>query len=604
MAIDRTKAYRKTWVNDRGWNLTLDIIPAGEFVNTSNNIDGVTYVAMERGMISVKTQKMSFNKRPIGCRDAASLEVEFEFTDLQDNLKEILKKPFYAHSVDGYPDIVTTNIFILKSDRGTNLATEYIEFCGGQKATLSNSYKMRRDPATGGFITQGCTIEAIDVMKLVLEQVETQYFADTVFSFPASPYLGAALTSGNALHDWILVGDGYAFKTDRVSVSVLNGTNPNCSFYKLAYLFNQGLIQATFLNLAAWTRNTPLTYNMTCDNSPLVAMEFYEQGDTLAHTHGSTLTDVDVLVVGMVDDGNGVPTAGMLMSNKDGESYLEYKYLWDLLKNLCEGFCCKFTYKPLMIADALSVPRLSYALSYDRMFHNPSNTVIDLTNRFADAQEEDFDFTPCSEVITSVTTEMPNLQDPDINNFEAKTTGTNSDARLNVKLVHHNLPTADIREGDIGNYRLSESRLHMRKLYYNRGGIPMKIHETTRINDQLTYTDYNDYTTMPEPLQHYTFAAEQRVGLAEGWAIETQGKTGLPFAVSNFLLDRFSNSNQNEIPVTMFMVDGETMPENCGDITLIPVIDGFEGSEKANMVDMEANWQAGTIDVTFLTRGV
>jgi len=45
------------------------------------------------------------------------------------------------------------------------------------------------------------------------------------------------------------------------------------------------------------------------------------------------------------------------------------------------------------------------------------------------------------------------------------------------------------------------------------------------------------------------------------------------------------------------------MPENCGDTVTIPVIDGFEGSETATMLEMEADWQKGTIDITFMTRG-
>ena len=75
MAIDRTKAYYKTWVNDVGWNMRFEIIPAGESVDAGANIDAVTYVPLERGMVTVKSQKASFDKIPFGVRDATSLEV-------------------------------------------------------------------------------------------------------------------------------------------------------------------------------------------------------------------------------------------------------------------------------------------------------------------------------------------------------------------------------------------------------------------------------------------------------------------------------------------------------------------------------------------------
>lgn len=66
MAIDRTKAYYKTWVNDVGWNMRFEIIPAGESVDAGANIDAVTYVPLERGMVTVKSQKCSFDKIPFG----------------------------------------------------------------------------------------------------------------------------------------------------------------------------------------------------------------------------------------------------------------------------------------------------------------------------------------------------------------------------------------------------------------------------------------------------------------------------------------------------------------------------------------------------------
>lgn len=619
MAIDRTKGYYKEWTNDRGWNLTLEIIPSGKFDDYTYNIEAVTFEKIPRGMMSIKTHKMSFDKIPFGVRDAASMEIEFDFTDLQDNLKEILKNPFYDHTDDGYPGLITTNIFVLKSDRGTNGASSFVEFTGGQRATLSNSYTMERNPVTDDFITRKCTIEAIDVLKLILEQTSTQEWADMIFSY--STYVDLKAIVATNLRDWELDTDvslvplqyGIAEKQDWENSDHPYDTAAH--LYRMAHLFNQGLAVSIERKMSAWFRHrafygdAPLYFNMTINRSPLVALTFKQQETDRRHRYGSDIPGNDIRIIGKttaVIDPTDIH-AGMLVSDKDGESYLEYTYLWDLLKNLCEGFCCKLTYKPIMRDDASGDPRLTYEISYDKIFANPSGSAIDLSSRFADAQEEEFEFTPCSGIISIGTTELSNMQDPDISHFDAEIPGNQSDVRINAKLIHHNLPTANIVDSPrIGyRYQLREPRIHLRKLYH---GFGLKVHEYVKIDDGINSTEYPDIIDfpiieLPSLAETNQFASEERLRLVKGWAISTQQQSGLPYAVSNFYLSRFSHPAQNEIPVTMFMVNGETMPENCGDTAIIPVIDGFEGSEKATMLEMEADWQRGTIDITFMTRG-
>jgi hypothetical protein len=254
-----------------------------------------------------------------------------------------------------------------------------------------------------------------------------------------------------------------------------------------------------------------------------------------------------------------------------------------------------------MIPDGLAVDRLSYSLSYDKIFHNPSNTAIDLSDRFADAHTGDLNFTPCSGVYTSATAELSNQREPDISNFEAQITGTQSDERINAKLIHHNLPTSNIE----ANRQIKEPRLHLRKLYYLESGYPIKVHESVTISDNIDSTLYDNVLPLPAlAATSGNYESEARVQECTDWAIATPLQNGLPYAVANFYLSRFSDATQNEIPVTMFMRNEETMPENCGDICTIPAIDGFDSSTSAVMLEMDCNWQKGTVDITFFTRGV
>ncbi len=603
MAIDRTKAYYKEWVNDVGWNMRFEVIPAGESVSSGANIDAVSYVAMPRGMVTVKNQKASFDKIPFGVRDATSISVEFDFTDLPANLKEMLKKPFYDHTSEGI-SCVTTNIFVLKSDRGTNGASSFIEFCGGQKATLANQFTLKKNPETGSFETHKCTVEAIDVMKLVLEQTSTQSWADYILANPTDTYL-KSVASSERLYDWVLGVSPYNAKFD-YSRSEANTSNYTAyaSLYVGAYLFTWGILGVIKPFLAAWTRNNITEYVANIDGTPFEQITYYKQGTSVAHARGGTINPSDLLIVGKVLDlvYGGTVNTGMLYPDAGGESYLEFPYLWDLLKNLCEGNCCKLTYKPLMIPDGLAVDRLSYTMRYDKIFHNPSNTSIDLSTRFADAHTGDLNFTPCSGVYTSATAELSNQREPDISNFEAQITGTQSDERINAKLIHHNLPTSNIE----GNRQIKEPRIHLRKLYYwDSGGYVTKVHESVTIDDNIDSTLYDNVLALPAlAATSGNYESEARVRECTDWAIATPLQNGLPYAVANFYLSRFSDATQNEIPVTMFMRDEETMPENCGDIATIPAIDGFDSSTSAVMLEMDCNWQKGTVDITFFTRGV
>ena len=592
MAIDRDTAYYKEWRNDRNWKLRFEVIPAGKFIDSSHNYQPLSWVAMKRGAVSIKSQKTSFGDVPSGIMDAPSLTVEFELSDLQANLLEMLKAPFYNHSGEAL-DVTTTNLFILKSDRGTGTIS-YIEFMGGQKYTLSNSFGMTAKD--GAFAAQRVTIDAIDVFKLTLEQVTTATWANNI------------ITRGKAGESHYVPAQVSQFITDYLVqdassryIQAYNRQLPEVAVYAYqpAYMFTYGLQSAIQAYLAAWTRSgNPTTYNTELTGTPIQAFTFYESATSASNARGSTLADSAIYCVGKTthlsdqDDLYG----GMLVADKNSESYLQYTYLWDLMKNVCAWGCVKFSYRPKLVANGTGgTMDLSYEMSYDNIFHNFSNTTIDLSDRFADAHPKDtFEFTPCSGVYTSVTTEITNEGGTDLDHFEARILGTMSDERINVQMVHHNNPTGDGLVLDAAGIAMEE-RIHPRKLYYLKTSNTLyKIHESVKINDQITNTDYNN------PLA-ITYSGD--IDKSQAYATASQQQNGLHIAIANFYLSRFSNKNQSEIKCTMYMIDGETMPENVGCRVTVPTFSGFDGTDKAMIMEATADWNRGTIDLAFITRG-
>lgn len=616
MAIDRTKAYYKEWVNDRGWNLRLEIVPAGIAHDNTYNMIAVTYEPMARGAVSIKTHKESFNKIPMGIKDAASMEIEFQFADLQDNLKEMIKNPFFNHAASESWFYITSNLIILKSDRGEghkdgdllgedNPYKMYVEFFGGQRATRTNDYMIRKDIVTGDFVTESVTIEALDVLKLVLEQIPVAVWAGYIVgnSHGSNPYYTPVIGT-KILADWYVSWNTTLYA--KLDYEVGTAGNVDIELLCLNNLFTHAIQEVVTIYMSYWSRYQVVDFQYGLLGSPFEAITYFEQDFSLTagldHLISTSLDKTEILAVGTIYHGlDATPAAGMLVQDKGNESYLEYKYMWDLLKNICEGNCCKFTFHP--INNSGTHQQITYASYFSKLFENPpSNTVPDLRDTFANAQTDTFKFTPSSNVFLSATSELKNLSGTDIDHFDSEVWSTKGDNRINAQLIHHNLPTTGLlRGGNTGTQTAEELRIHPRKLYYATGdaAIPvLKVHESVAIDDGLTTITYYDYPV-----------ALPSVGIGENgdklvaWAVATQAQNGTPRAVSQFYLERFSNPMQNECTVKMFMENGKTMPQNIGFLCLIPTIDGFEGSEKASMIEMESDWGTGTVDINFSTRG-
>ena len=436
------------------------------------------------------------------------------------------------------------------------------------------------------------TIDAIDVLKLVLEQTTTAGWATNIITRGIA---GEANFTPNQLSQF-LVDYSVTDAASRTIVKLDQAENQRVYGYRPSYMFTYGLVSGIRANLAAWTRSgNPTTYNIDLNRHPFYPIGFYEGATTTANNKGALLSDSDVWAIGKV---TGIADetdllGGMLVADKDGESYLEYDYLWDLMKNVVEFGCSKMTYKPKLVANTTgAVMDLSYEISFDRIFTNPSATVQDLSDRFADAHPEPtHEFIPSSNVYTSVTSEIPNEGGDDLDHFEARILGTKSDERINIQMIHHNNPTVDGIELSPQGIA-TEYRAHSRKLYTSNS---LKIHESVKIHDGITETTYDNSLAM-------TYTGELKS--ISGYGVASQLQNGIHIAISNFYLSRFSKASQNKITCTMFLVNGETMPENTGDLVTIPTYTNFDSSDKATILEMDTDWNKGTTAITFISRGV
>lgn len=601
MAIDRSIFYYTEWViMNIGWKMRLEIRPAGPAMNTLTP----TYKRLERTVVELGTMKINFNDIVVGMMNAPSLTIDMEFQNEDANFDELIRNQFYEHedaiSINGvYYNLKTTNLYVILSDCGSGGDPDTIIYCGAQSNQLGNKFKY--NPSTGQLYS--ATIETFDLLKVILDTTPTQWLCDYIIDNFSPAY---TVSNTFQFYDWIRSNTEFKFDS-------FGGT---VELWYIRYVFNEYLSGLLGYIQGFWTRIHRIFTDGVDPNisgHPLAHLTFYRQTVGSAHTAGTALSSDNLLFMGRVG-GESNPIGGMLIKDKGNESLLSYQYLTDLIRNIAEGFFCKFMYAPCFSTAIVSGTTLNYNLYWKEVFVGVHDT-IDLTTIFGRQVGDEAEIETGYNSLNIAEGELPNMTEPNMQVVETRNSAADGSPTWNYRLVFHNLPTFptdqtwDTRAyGDNKDFRIKEQRINLRKILYRDTELAnslsesfdyFKVHERTTISSGVLTGGTNISTAIPVVKQ---FSKNQSD--LKAWTVYTQQTNNLAVAINDLVMKLYNNESILKLSGEFLMDENYFMPYYVGERVICPVPSMFHDFEQGYMVlETEANLNSdgGSIKCEFVT---
>lgn len=197
-----------------GWQYRLEMIPRQDsyvptFVPATDIVplSGVT-VMPDTSLVSTQglKEKREYDKGiPYGMQLAAEVQVTLDYGELTTAQQEVIVKPAVNIGSNGGIDYILTNVWTLKTDRGSGGATWYVEgqYCQRRTPEQEFTYDL-----SGVVVPTDITVTLHDIRRVVMERCEI--------------YTSAALESplGQQYTDYYIAsesyGDFYSKKTTKV----------------------------------------------------------------------------------------------------------------------------------------------------------------------------------------------------------------------------------------------------------------------------------------------------------------------------------------------------------------------------------------------------
>ena len=601
MAIDRTIYYYTEWtITSINWRMRLEIRPAGPSMNLSTP----TYKKLERTIVELGTMKVNFNDIVVGMMNAPALTIDMQFENEDTNFDELIRNQFYTHEdaieIKGqYYDLKTTNLYVILSDCGSGGELDKVMYCGAQSNQLGNKFKY--NPSTGVLLS--ATIETFDLMKVILDTTPTQWLCDYILDNFAPAH---TKTSTFQFYDWIRSNTEYKFDSYGGTVELWHISEVFKDFLSGVLGYIQGF----------WTRiQRVLTDGVdpSITNHPLDHITFYRQTIGASHTAGTALWSDDLLFIGRVG-GESQPIGGMLIKDKGNESLQSYQYLTDLIRNVSEGFFCKFIYSPYLDTAPFSGTTLNYDIYWLAVFDGVSDT-IDLTDIFGRQVGDEAEIETGYNSLNIAEAELPNMTEPNVQVVETRNSATDGSPTWNYRLVFHNLPTFPTDQtwdtkayADNRDYRIKEQRINLRKILYvdtelansvNESFDYFKVHERSLISSGILAGGTNVSTTIPVVKQFSKNQSEIKT-----WTIYTQQTNNLAVAINDLVMKLYNNESILKLSGEFLMDASSFMPYFVGERVICPVPAMFKDFEQGYVVlETEANFNSdgGSIKCQFVT---
>lgn len=581
MAINRDIAYYLDFKNSIGWDMRLQIIPAGE----PKAPNSFTWTKLNGMVVELKGARMDFEDLPMGIMKAPTLSIDINFEQKSDaNLAEMLQQPHFTTS----GGVLTSNIYTLATNYGSGAVDKFL-FVGGQSLELGNEFKVNSSHEV-----IAVTVQSIDIVKLVMETSSTADFCEFILDnvTPAATGSVARLDS----YDYAL-GSGGLFLN---ALEAQTGVTYSFETYSLAQIFGASGLGAFMKGrINTWLRRTGLSpdFGFVVQNDVLRTITLHKQ---LAHSN-TALTASDVYNYGQITitDASGSANTGLLHPDANDESFYSAPYLHELISDIAETFCVKFKWQAVT-NDGTNSNTLSGYGYYVPLFtcgwYRPFESSSGATNNLSTLKviaDGSYTITTAANVVRSCEVELPNISGDNISNVKEDLSGIANTSTWGIKAALYAVPTLFTTRAST-----SISPVYLRKMMYVDSGVRFTPFDKTVINDgEHTYT-LSDITPLPNIL---TMPIEVGLDALSAWIIETQRTNTPAVAITKWVTQTFDDADITKRSLD-YLMDGTLLqPWGIGDVFTLPSISGSGASNKCVLMSMELDYMTGKASCDFIS---
>jgi len=594
--INRDIAYYLEFKNKRGWDMRLQIIPAGG----AKNISTFEWRELKSVVVGLGNAQFDFEDVPIGMMKAPTLTIDMDLTNnTDDNLVELLLNPHYEY----YVGTKTSTIFTLATNYGSGAVNKFV-FVGGQSFEIGNELTLNSNHELVKI-----SLKLIDLMKLILESTLTDSFC---YHCVSNLVPARNVTDGSIPPLYGFLSQAYpTFNSNLIERSAANDMSVNHKYYKLIEVFGSAGIFTYIESLVnIWLRRFGESYakGLTGIHNVLHPFTFYTLTtepiflDQLLNEKGDILDKEFIEILGLVTITNvstsEVSTRGLFVADSGNESFHEYKYLYELLSVISENFCTKCKWQTITTdneTDGYYVP--VYSMGFYKPFENS------LIEEYADISDlkvisdRTYDVVTVSNVYKSCECEFPNLSGDNISNISEEQSGLVNQESWNVTMCLYSIPIC-----------IYEKRTYLRQMqrYNSPVGIMELLHGSSALDDGF-HSEYlhDNPVEFPRisqyPLESFTPTDDFVKFKVNGWVVTTQRQNTLANCINGWFVSTFSSTDITKRTLTLEM-DGIILSAwSVGDAFILPAIVGSAARVENVLMSMDIDWLNGTAECEFVS---
>jgi len=597
-----------------GWQYRLECIPRMDsFVPTYVAASDITAVAGYTAMPDtslIKQQglkeKREYDKStPIGMQLASELQITLDYSELTAAQQEILLKPAVNIGSDNGIDYILTNVWTLKTDRGSSGVTWYVESQLAQRRTPEQEFTY---DAAGSVTPTEITLTLHDIRRVLMEAVE----------IPTS--LAAEVARGNGYKSFYIASD--------------SGRDPYVESYSTA---GKGLtIQAASLQdlldelEQRWqklyqylTRNTSATVDAAQPYGNGVTLYAQKTQYSMDRDTGSYSASSLLFIAGVMDKTDRL--AGML-SDDEESLRADSAYSWDFMKAFTEWAVVKeFWYVEETAGTYTLYLRYAGLLGLTRMSTGRTLSVDNIVGKSWKMKRG-------GATIRKVEYVNKGSVDDDREAIIVENKGSISENGWSVQgifsaerdMYERYVPYDQVLYDNVNAKYYTPTALvttgvNARKLlaFVSTYNIQSNFHFSTLIAPHPTpdvnvglgaVTIGSTGSGFPSPLADIADSPEAAQNKSEATVVKAlladQDASSYGMAVARVLLFLFGNEENRLYTMTVDFITGSNslMPHNVGDAYTIPAswISAFGGDDRAILTKAEIDWLGRTMAVELL----